>query len=479
MLSSLFLSNKETQSIRLGDILKDKSTLINNTSILHRFFIVTNEDALIKLFRTHCPPFTTLHTFETLSDSINNIHYRPSAIFIDATTKNNSFKAAIQKIAAFDINTPLIYCYKGEIEDPIFLEKYFFDLLPKANVSSIHLKLLFKKIEHQLQAQYQVEQLKAKLHHGISQDLICNCPTMQQAATLIEKAAQTNIPAYITGETGCGKGLAAYIIHQLSNRQNFPYQTINLSTLTEDEMEEQLFGTVENGIPIKGAFELAKEGSLYLSEISALTLPLQAKLLKVLQTNCFNRIGQKESIPFNARLIVGTQMNLLERISDGEFREDLYYRLMGLPICIPPLRKRENDILLLALKFLEQFTNKNNLSKKEFSKEAKKKLLAYAFPGNVRELRSIVERAVLISNNNGITAEDIEFHGSNPAPDFLNKEMTFEEYKSTIIHHFLEKYDNDIFLVSNKLDIGKSTIYRMLKSEKEKEKKNYSWFGLF
>jgi len=450
-----------------------------NKSILHRFFIVTKEDALINFFRTHCPNDITLHTFETLSDSVKNIHYRPSAIFIDAASRTNTFQAAIEQIAAFDFNIPLIYCYDNSLEESDFLEKYFFDLFPKSESTPIHLKLLIKKIEHQLQSQYQVEELKAKMHHGLSQDLVCSCAPMQQAATLIEKAAQTNITAYITGETGCGKGLAAYIIHQLSDRQNFPYQTINLSTLTEEEMEEQLFGTVENDVITKGVFELAKEGSLYLSEIGALTLPLQAKLLKVLQTNSFNRVGEKEQIPFAARLIVSTQMNLLEKMSDGEFREDLYYRLMGLPICIPPLRKRENDILLLSINFLEHFTSKNNLPTKEFSKEAKKKLLSYSYPGNVRELRSIVERAILISNNNTISEEDIEFHGSESIPDFLNKEMTFEEYKSTIIHHFLEKYDNDILLVSNKLDIGKSTIYRMLKSEKEKEKKGYSWFGLF
>ena len=478
MWSSLFLSNL-SNSIRLGENPKDTRTLINNKSILHRFFIVTNEDALIKLFRTYCPPSVTLHTFETLLDSVNNIHYRPSAIFIDAAIKTNSFKAAIQKIAAFDINIPLIYCYSNEIEDPIFIEKHFFDLLPMSETSSTHLNLLFKKIENQLHAQYQVEELKAKMHHGLTQDLVCSCPPMQQTATLIEKAAQTNITAYITGETGSGKGLAAYIIHQLSSRQNFPYQSINLSTIPEEELEEQLFGSIENGTISKGVFELVNEGSLYLSEIGALNLALQAKLLKVLQTNTFNRVGEKTQLPFNARLIVSTQMNLLEKIKDGEFREDLYYRIMGLPICIPPLRKRGNDILLLTIKFLEQFTTKNNLASKEFSKEAKKKLLSYTFPGNVRELRSIVERAVLISNNNIITEEDIEFHGGAPIPDFLNKEMTFEEYKSTIIHYFLEKYENDIFLVSNKLDIGKSTIYRMLKSEKEKEKKSYSWFGLF
>lgn len=446
---------------------------------LHRFFIVTKEDTLIEFFRTHCPTNITLHTFETLSDSVNNIHFRPSAIFIDAASRTNTFRAAIEQIAAFDSSIPLVYCYDDELDDSDFLEKYFFDLLSKTESSSTPLRLLFKKIENQLKTQYQVEELKAKMHHGLTQDLVCSCPSMQQAATLVEKAAQTNITAYITGETGSGKGLAAYIIHQLSNRQNFPYQTINLSTIPEEEMEEQLFGSIENDTTTKGVFELAEEGSLYLSEIGALTLPLQAKLLKALQTSTFNRVAEKVQIPFKARLIVSTQMNLLEKMADGEFREDLYYRLMGLPISIPPLRKRENDILLLSIKFLEQFTSQNNLTSKTFSKEAKKKLLSYTFPGNVRELRSIIERAVLISNNNIITENDIEFHGGNSIPDFLNKEMTFEEYKSTIIHHFLEKYDNDIILVSHKLDIGKSTIYRMLKSEKEKEKKGYSWFGLF
>ena len=361
-----------------------------NNSILHRFFIISKEDALINFFLTHCPNNITLHTFETLLESVKNIHYRPSAIFIDAALRTNTFQAAIKQIAAFDFNIPLIYCYENQLEDSDFLEKYFFDLLPKSDSTPTHLKLLLKKIQHQLNAQYQLEELKAKMHHGLTQDLVCSCPPMQQVATLIEKAAQTNITAYITGETGSGKGLAAYITHQLSSRRDFPYQTINLSTIPEEEMEEQLFGSAENSATTKGAFELAGEGSLYLSEIGALTLSLQAKLLKALQTNTFNRVGEKVQIPFKARLIVSTQMNLLEKMADGEFREDLYYRLMGLPICIPPLRKRENDILLLSIKFLEQFTEKNNLTSKQFSKEAKKKLLAYTYPGNVRELRCLL-----------------------------------------------------------------------------------------
>ena len=156
-----------------------------NNSILHRFFIISKEDALINFFLTHCPNNITLHTFETLLESVKNIHYRPSAIFIDAALRTNTFQAAIKQIAAFDINIPLIYCYKDELEDSDFLEEHFFDLLPKSNTSSTHLKLLFKKIEHQLQSQFQVEQLKAKMHHGLTQDLVCSCPPMQQAATLL------------------------------------------------------------------------------------------------------------------------------------------------------------------------------------------------------------------------------------------------------------------------------------------------------
>jgi DNA-binding NtrC family response regulator len=163
----------------------------------------------------------------------------------------------------------------------------------------------------------------------------------------------------------------------------------------------------------------------------------------------------------------------------GHFLESLYYRLMGLPINIPPLKDRGNDIILLANIFMSQFSEKNNFPKKILSKEAKQKLLSYSFPGNIRELKAAIERAMVLADDNLILEDDIEFGEVSGSISFLEQEMTFEEYKSKIIHHFLNRYSHDIQVVSTKLDIGKSTIYRMLKSEKEKSSKKMNWFNMF
>jgi len=210
-----------------------------------------------------------------------------------------------------------------------------------------------------------------------------------------------------------------------------------------------------------------------------LPLPFQTRFLDAIKFGSFRRIGGTENISFDTRLITSTKGILLEEMEAGHFLESLYYRLMGIPINIPPLKDRDNDIILLANNFINQFSEKNNFLKKFLSKEAKQKLLSYSFPGNIRELKSTIERAIVLADDNIISEEDIEFGNTSNQINFLEGEMTFEEYKSKIIHHFLKKYDNDIQVVSTKLDIGKSTIYRMLKSEKEKNTKKMTWFNMF
>jgi transcriptional regulator with GAF, ATPase, and Fis domain len=212
-----------------------------------------------------------------------------------------------------------------------------------------------------------------------------------------------------------------------------------------------------------GKFEEADEGTLFLDEIGDLDQSLQAKLLRALQEKEITRLGSNKVIKLDARIIVATHKTLLDEVKAGNFREDLYYRLLGLPIALPPLRDRGNDILILAKFFLDQFTKENQMNRIKLSPDAQQKLTGYVYPGNVRELRSIIELAAVLCENNEIKDSDISFGNAPNERAYLMKEMTLEEYTYHIIRTFLNKYDNNVLDVAARLDIGKSSIYRYLK----------------
>jgi DNA-binding NtrC family response regulator len=194
---------------------------------------------------------------------------------------------------------------------------------------------------------------------------------------------------------------------------------------------------------------------------------LQAKLLRVIQEREITRIGGNEVIKIDIRLIVATHRDLPEEVKNQNFREDLYYRLLGLPVHLPPLRDRGNDIVILARHFLDAFVKDNELSPFRLSADAQEKLLSYPFPGNVRQLKSITELAAVMANGAEITADDISFNSVSKETNFLFEEMSLKDYTFRIIKYYLDKYDNNVLLVANKLDIGKSTIYRYLKEMEE------------
>jgi len=212
-----------------------------------------------------------------------------------------------------------------------------------------------------------------------------------------------------------------------------------------------------------GKFEEAHKGTIFLDEIGDMDLNMQVKLLRVLQEKEVTRVGGNNTVKIDTRIIVATHKKLAEQVKEGKFREDLYYRLLGLPISLPPLRERGSDILLLAKFFIEGFCKDNGLSKLKLSTEAQKKLMSYHYPGNIRELKAIVELASVMANEELIEAEDITFNAVSPVNDFMLQEMTLKAYNQKIIRHFLDKYNNNVVQVAEKLDIGKSTIYRMIK----------------
>ena len=212
-----------------------------------------------------------------------------------------------------------------------------------------------------------------------------------------------------------------------------------------------------------GKFEEAEGGSIFLDEIGEMDLSLQAKLLRVLQEREVTRIGANQTIKLDVRIIAATHKDLAEEVKAGKFREDLYYRLLGLPIHLPPLRDRGNDVLLIAKFFLDNFAQENQMHKFKISPEAQEKIMQYPFPGNIRELKSIIELAAVMAEDQEIRPQDISFTSTARMESFLYQEMTMQEFMYRIIRHFLNKYDNNVLEVARKLDIGKSSLYRYLK----------------
>jgi len=302
--------------------------------------------------------------------------------------------------------------------------------------------------------------------------IIGTSPAIKKVFSMMEKAIKTNITVTITGETGTGKEVVAKAVHFNSRRKDKPFVPVNMAAIPSELIEAELFGhekgafTGANNRRI-GKFEEAHEGTLFLDEIGEMDITFQAKLLRALQEKEIIRIGSNKIVKTDCRIIVATNRNLIEEVKNGNFREDLYYRLFGLPIELPPLRERGKDIILLSRFFLSNFARDNELPEYTLTPAAQKKLLSYKYPGNIRELKSIVELSAVMSNGNEIDEDVITFSTYDALPDVLAEEMTLKEYSNRIIQLYLKKYDDNIKLVAEKLDIGVSTIYRILKEEKE------------
>ena len=202
---------------------------------------------------------------------------------------------------------------------------------------------------------------------------------------------------------------------------------------------------------------------VFLDEIGDMDLSLQVKLLRVLQEKTVTRVGGNQQVKVNNRVIVATHKNLKEEVEKGNFREDLYYRIFGLTINLPPLRNRGQDILLLAVYFVNNFCKENKIPVKALSETAQQKLMSYTFPGNVRELKSLMELACVLSTGSEIQATDIHMQHASEAISFYDEKLTLEDYDRKIIRHYLEKNNDNVTAVAKQLNIGKSTIYRMMK----------------
>lgn len=305
--------------------------------------------------------------------------------------------------------------------------------------------------------------------YDFQSSIVGSSPVILNIFQLIEKAISVNITVTITGETGTGKEVVAKAIHYNSSRKNKPFVAVNMSAIPAELIESELFGHEKGAFTGAmarriGKFEEANGGTLFLDEIGEMNVAFQAKLLRVLQEKEIVRVGSNTPVKVDCRIIVATHRNLQVEIKNGNFREDLYYRLFGLLIELPPLRERGKDILILSKYFMEKFCQENDIKVKSFSEDAQKKLLSYSFPGNVRELKSVIELAVVMSSGDEIQMNEVSLSATDMLNGILNEDLTMKDYELRILKSYLKKYNNNIKLVAEKLNIGQSTIYRILKN---------------
>ena len=251
-----------------------------------------------------------------------------------------------------------------------------------------------------------------------SGDFIATSPELEKALTIARKAAKTDVSVLLLGESGVGKELFANYVHKNSPRAKNPFVAINMAAIPENLLESELFGYEKGAFTDavaekKGYFEVANGGTLFLDEIGEMPMTLQAKLLRVIQERVMVRVGGTKEFPIDVRIVSATNADIKKSIKEGRFREDLYYRLNTIPIEIAPLRQRKEEILPICEVILERVTKKYGLQKRYFSQEAIESLMTYRWPGNIRELISVVERAVILSDTEAISKEDLFLESRN------------------------------------------------------------------
>ena len=290
---------------------------------------------------------------------------------------------------------------------------------------------------------------------------------MQQLRSLIEKVARTDANILVTGENGTGKEMLAREIHLLSNRKKETLVPVDMGAITETLFESELFGHVKGAFTDAradrpGKFEVANKGTLFLDEIGNLSYHLQAKLLTALQRRSIVRVGSNTPIPVNIRLICATNRDLQEMVQKGDFREDLLYRINTIHVEIPPLRERPEDIVPLTEIFLSKYTKIYGKTAMCLSLDAKEKLKAQPWFGNIRELEHTIEKAVIIAERSVLDGNDFDFPRAKKKP--VTKEATtWEEMEYNMIKNAMDKYSGNLSLVASQLGISRQTLYNKIK----------------
>ncbi|WP_303921744.1 sigma-54 dependent transcriptional regulator [Draconibacterium sediminis] len=419
-------------------------------------------------------PDYEIQAFGTGKECLNNLHELPDVVTLDYRLPDMKGLEVLKQIKAIndDIQVILI-SEQDDIEVVVDLLKHgAYDYIVKSKDIRERLLNTVNNISKEFKLKDEIRSLRQEVKQKYSYEntIVGNSPATQKIYNLIEKATRTNVTVSISGETGTGKELVAKAIHYNSSRAKQPFVPVNMAAIPNELIESELFGHEKGaftGAAARriGKFEEAHSGTLFLDEIAEMDISLQAKLLRALQEKEIIRVGSNKAVKIDCRIIIATNKNLLEEVKKGNFRQDLYYRFYGLPIDLPPLRDRGNDVIVLAKSFIQQFCKENKLEQKQLSPSASKKLLAYPFPGNVRELKSVIELAATLADEKEITADHLLLEDAENIEGLLTEELTLREYNLRLVKRMLDKYDNKPKVVADKLDIGVATIYRMLKED--------------
>ncbi len=342
---------------------------------------------------------------------------------------------------------------------------------------TLKVNLILERVQQKAELQrvseenrYLRDQLDGQFNFG---EIIGNSPAMQAIFRTIEKVAKGDSSIIIYGESGTGKELVAHAIHNTSPRKDRAFIRVNCGALAEGILESELFGHEKGAFTgaikrRKGRFELAQSGSIFLDEIGDIPLGTQVKLLRVLQEKEFERVGGEETLSVDTRIIAATSKNLQEEIKRGNFREDLYYRLHIIPIHLPPLRERKEDISLLTEHFIKKISKEVNIPELKIEAQAIDKLRRYNWPGNVREFENVLERAAVLSEDAHILASDLPLFSEGAQtltysqPDGLNLNRTLETTEKQLLEKAMDKARGVKTEAAKLLDIKTSALYYKL-----------------
>ena len=336
----------------------------------------------------------------------------------------------------------------------------------------LSLERVLLTVNHALADRKLREQVRdLKRHFTLEELLIGDSDAMKKLDQQIRSAAPTATRVLITGENGSGKEIVARTLHRLSSRAEQPFIDVNCAAIPEELIESELFGHRKGAFTgaiddRKGKFELADGGTLFLDEIGDMSLKTQAKVLRVLQEQTFQRVGGQQTIKVDVRVIAATNKELEAEINAGNFRSDLYYRLNVIPIEVPPLRTRGNDVALLAEHFLRRFAAEAGVTRKKLSAGAATKLKLYHWPGNVRELRNVIERLAILLPGDTIEAEDVELGARAETPVAIDPKLTLkearDEFEKQYILGRLREFAGNVSRTADALGVERSNLYRKL-----------------
>lgn len=436
-------------------------------------FIVEDNEIYAKTlhYQLSVNPVHQVEVFSSGKEFLENINRRPDLITLDYRLPDMNGIEILRRVQKEIPGTPVIVISGQEDVDTAvgLLKEGIYDYIVKNENTKDRIWNALQHVKEKMELTDEIERLREEVNTKYDfSNIKGNSEEIKKVLKLVEKATKTNIIVSISGDTGTGKEQVAKAIHYNSNLRKRPFVAVNMAAIPTELIESELFGYEKGaftGADTRklGRFEEADGGTLFLDEIGELELSLQSKLLRVLQEKEVTRLGSNKPNKVNARIIVATNKNLKEEVNKGAFREDLYFRLLGFPIELPPLKARGNDVLILTKYFAEAFCKENNLKKVSISKSAQSRLKKYNWPGNVRELKALIELAVVLCDDHIIEAEHLNFQDAQSMQYIQSDKKTLKQYVREIILHHLELNDQNVMKVAEELDIGKSTIYRELK----------------